>query len=670
MSTIPAIRAVEFRLRAYRNDAPTDLTGFLTRARVSLGDVSTVGTGAAGGDGLSITADITLLNDRPGHDPLQPGADSSFNRPNPLLSPNRRIMLDVRATPEGQAFGRWVTVFDGLLNATRLQNNGSRVQVRAQDWAKVLQRTMMPGTVTYGAAGGQRLDLVIQQLITDNVPNAPVIHVIGTPSFFVEPYQPAFGSVWDAIQQLVTQAGWYFGMRRGIGGAFALTLMDPPRDKTTPDWVFTGEDVITVDVDRDDVDVRNAFLVRYVDGATREPTQYPLSGPHVNPQSVDALGGVQQLMIIELGDTSQIDTAAEAQALLERADHDLSSMLDATQVELPIMPELNLFDTVSVNVPSIGSQQLFAVNSLEHTIDIPARGGAARYRTTISGSSKVAGKYRNWLDLEVRPGSPNDKPGPHQTRLLPPRIEIEQGQPGFTVYVDAGAASRGVGAIGVELHVSTTSGFTPGPGTLWAKGPEEQWTFTDVPRATHFVRARAYDERDRPGPLSPQHAILPGWIDGVPQIAFVTNGQSSLQALLSGVTPVGGFAEFNATSNIRSFPEQTVPAGFQLAGVAVLQSFSSYHWTGPPGPDGDPPDPPVFVNDVASLTDQHVDVEVRESGVWRTWNQFMTVQSFDAVRIRYSGGLHFVKSYPSGGELVIQLTGSAQLWFRPANVPG
>lgn len=515
MMRIPSIRAIEVRFRAWRGNAPQDLTGYLGRARVNLGDVSITGTGASGGDGVAASGDFTLLNDRPGGEPLHPSAVSSWNRPNPLLSPNRRLTLDVRATPEGQQPGSWVTIFDGLLDSVRVRDNASRVEVRARDWAKVMQATMMPGDRQYGTVGGERFDNVIQQMLTDYIPNAPTLTVVGTPNFFVEPYTPAFGSVWDAAQELVTQVGWYLGMRRGPDGQYRLTLMDPPRSKTTADFVYTGDDVITADVDRSDRDVRNAFLVRYVDAATREPTQYPLAGPFVNQESVDALGGLQKLMVIDLGSTSQIGSAAEAQTLVERANHDLSSLFEGTQVTLPITPELNLFDTVAVEVEQIGNRQLFAVDSLQHEVSIPASGGNATFRTVISGLSRVVGKRHQWLDLEVRPGSPNDVQGAHQVRLPPPIVSLTQGVPGFVVIVDGGPSARGVRAVGVEVHWSTTNNFNPGPSTLRARGSEERFEFTNVtPGTRYYVRARSFDERGNFGAFSAQLSVVAARVEG------------------------------------------------------------------------------------------------------------------------------------------------------------
>lgn len=512
---IPSIRAIEVRFRAWRGNAPQDLTSYLARARVNLGDVSITGTGASGGDGVAASGDFTFLNDRPGSEPLHPSAVSSWNRPNPLLSPNRRLTLDVRATPEGEATGSWVTIFDGLLDSVRVRDNASRVEVRARDWAKVMQATMMPGDRQYGTVGGERFDNVIQQMLTDYVPNAPTLTVVGTPNFFVEPYTPAFGSVWDAAQELVTQVGWYLGMRRGPDGQYRLTLMDPPRSKTTADFVYTGDDVITADVDRSDRDVRNAFLVRYVDAATREPTQYPLAGPFVNQESVAALGGLEKLMVIDLGSTSQIGSAAEAQTLVERANHDLSSLFEGTQVTLPITPELNLFDTVAVEVEQIGNRQLFAVDSLQHEISIPASGGNASFRTTISGLSRVVGKRHQWLDLEVRPGSPNDVQGAHQVRLPPPIVSLTQGVPGFVVIVDGGPSARGVRAVGVEVHWSATNNFNPGPSTLRARGSEERFEFTNVtPGVRYYVRARSFDERGNYGAFSAQLSVVAARVEG------------------------------------------------------------------------------------------------------------------------------------------------------------
>jgi sulfur carrier protein ThiS len=46
---------------------------------------------------------------------------------------------------------------------------------------------------------------------------------------------------------------------------------------------------------------------------------------------------------------------------------------------------------------------------------------------------------------------------------------------------------------GYEIHVSTQEGFTPGPGTLYASGPQTSARYEGEANTTYYVRVRAYD---------------------------------------------------------------------------------------------------------------------------------------------------------------------------------
>src|SRR5699024_9717730 len=513
MSEIAPIRKIKYRFRVYRGSGPVDLTSFLNRARDGLGDVSTGGTGNAGGDGVSATACFVLANDRPAHDSLHPNdTTSEWNKPTPLLSPNRRVTLEVSATPEGEADAPFVMVFDGIMgDGFRTTERGATVTVQARDYAKRLMDIFAWAEEerTYGTEAGEPIENVLQQMLDDN--NTGItLFVDGAPEFLVRPYAPQHTSVWDMMQQLVVQTGWYLGFRRHDDGVVRLTLMDPPREKISPDWDFNGDDVITASVDQSDADMRTSAVGFYVDANTKERTRVPPSGFIENTEAVGELG-VRKVMVFEEDNTSQIDTAGEMQTLLERAVHDLSHQFAATQVQLPALPELRLFDMIRVHLPRVGSAQSFAVNNLQHTLDV--RTGRAQFRTTISGVAKVVGKRRQWLRLEPRPGSPSNPAGPHQVRLLPPVVTLLPGQPGFVVEVDYGR-SRGVRASGVEVHWSTIQGFTPSANTLRAAGPENRFEFTPGNSQRVYVRVRSVGVDGELGPLSVEQSIVPATIDG------------------------------------------------------------------------------------------------------------------------------------------------------------
>lgn len=480
---------------------PIELTDRVLGGSISLGDVSSAGTGNTGVD--AVVATLTLELD--GSDPnLAPLSDSPLNADSELLRPYQPVR--VVATVDGVD----TLLFAGYLG-DEIRSNASvgrnSITISARDLAKPLQDMFIDEFPVLAEGAPVGIVSVLAELLDLIPPHLrPTLAVEGSPSFEVaEPYRPQRCTVWDAMQQLVAQTGWHLGVRGG-----SLVLLDPPRDKLTADWAVDEDDVFADTLGISDSDVRNVVTVVWSDADRERRTTVAR-----DQWSIDNItGGIERASVIELDDTSQIDTETEAQTLADRFLHDMSREFAATQLTLPFMPDLRLFDTIWIRHERFtATPRISGIVSIRHDF----RPGQAR--TLAIGTGQVIGRRRAWLDGEPRPGSPNDPRGPHQALLPAPLVTVTDGNPGIVVRVDE---RRGVDAQGVEIHWSLVNGFTPSDATLKGRGGQEVWTFatTDVsapdyivPGVTHYVRVRAYDSQDIGGQWTPQMAVIPSKVD-------------------------------------------------------------------------------------------------------------------------------------------------------------
>lgn len=216
-------------------------------------------------------------------------------------------------------------------------------------------------------------------------------------------YTVEYISVWNAIQNIATQMGWFLGYRWD-GEEYALMFFEPPREKTTADFLLDWEDSIYKEgLTISDADIRNAVTITYRDKqkgkrATLRYTDHPELR---NDASKDEYGGQYKVMQIEEKDTSLIDTEAEALAFGAKCLWDLSELSATDKLEIPLLPELDLFSTLEVYNPLISSTpDFYAVQSLRHSLDFA--GGS--FRTEIVAAGRVVGARTKWLNMETRPG--------------------------------------------------------------------------------------------------------------------------------------------------------------------------------------------------------------------------------------------------------------------------
>lgn len=407
---IPHDRVVFIDFQVGRPDGITweNLTPYLKSATVSLGDVASVGTGSAGVDGVVRQLSFTLRNDG-AHSFAPRDRASAWNNFGgayaPLLWSNRECVLRVAIKNPGEtpAAEDWVPLFYGILGASiRVDSRGAEVRAQGWDLARRLQRAYIETARIYGSEAGVPVEAVMQQILDDNGFGSVSIYCPISKGFLVKEYAPEFVSVWQALQRMAIQIGWFLGYRYDPGaGAFRLTLMEPPRGKNalTADFRLTHtDDIYLQELDSTDDHVRNAVTVYYKDGETGE-----VKG--VLAEDAASIAEYGRLpMAIGISDTEMLKTAAEAEDMATAALADLKDQFAATRINMPLLPAMDLFAGLVIQSPRVSStEDFYGVESVEHRIEV-SDDGRLTARTEVVATGKVIGAHGRWIAMQTMPG--------------------------------------------------------------------------------------------------------------------------------------------------------------------------------------------------------------------------------------------------------------------------
>lgn len=451
MATISNHREIHAQLLIGRTDGQTwvDVSSYLKDATVECGSIEDLGTGTGTDIGVS-TLDFTLQNDGQNTqvwysddvlgdsgdlwgdttdiigdtaDDLMPFLISVLGPPDwlresfaprdknsdwnkfggkwaPLLWPYREVALRVAITEAGVTPLDWTTLFEGYMGDA-IATDHHTVGVRCRDKSKRLTDAYIDVTKTY--KGPMAPEAYIQAILNDYVINPPTLYCPVSSGITFDEYTVEYVSVWGAIEKLATQIGWFLGYRWN-GTEYALTFMEPPREKATADFVLDWEDdIYTESLNISDADIRNAVTLTYRDKeqgkrVTLRYTDYPELR---NEASKDEYGGQHKVMQIEEKDTSLIDTQDKALSFGAKCLWDVSELSGTDKLEIPLLPELDLFSTLEIHNPLISSTpDFYAVQSLRHSLNFA--GGS--FRTEIVGTGRVVGARTKWLNMETRPG--------------------------------------------------------------------------------------------------------------------------------------------------------------------------------------------------------------------------------------------------------------------------
>jgi len=389
------------------NDEWVELIDYVTNVEVELGSIEDLGTGSGADIGVR-TLDFSLHNDGTNRFATR-DRNSEWNRMEgqyvPLLFPYREVKFLLAVTSQGESpeESDWVELFHGYLGDSS-RTEGYETSVRCRDLSKKLLDTLIHEPTEYGDSGVDTpMESMIQTIIDDWVVDPPVVYVpVGGTGVTLETYNVEYISVWQAIQEVVKKVGWFLGYR-WIDGAFRLALMEPPRDNKEPSQVLQHTDNIYIEnlEIRDDW-IRNAAIVSYYDPDQDE--QFTL---HFNDhpsylrdsESKEKYGGFWRVMVFEEGEDSFIDTQMQALRFGQTAVSDLKDLAATNRLNIPILPELDVFDVIAVSNPLTSSHaQIYAIESIRHSLMI--RGDNSRFRTEVIASDQVVGGRDTWLSRD------------------------------------------------------------------------------------------------------------------------------------------------------------------------------------------------------------------------------------------------------------------------------
>ncbi len=486
-------RIIHTQLSIARPDGQTweDITHALDRLELSLGSIEDIGTGT-GADIAVRTLEFTLKN-KTGESLAPLDKDSVLNIFNdewiPLLWPYREVVLRLATVDYGETLqpSDWVTVFEGYLGDS-IVTEGYSVSISCRDKSKLLQDTYIDTPKSYEEevkGEGIPAEELIQMIIDDYVLDAPPLLYCPIPSDMTfEGMDVEYLSVWDAIQNIAKQVGWYLGYRWN-GSQYALTFMEPPRGSKTVNYELGYvDDLYAEKLEIGDSEIRNSLTLTYRDKDTgKRVTLSPKDHEElINQDSVDEYR--LRAMQIEEGDTSLIDTQEKALHFGSLCIWDLSELSATDRVEMPLFPQLDIFDTFTLENPKTSSEEEFySVQSIRHTLRYS---GTGRFRTEVIATSRVVGARSKWLQMETRPGRPFVPPKPITDVEVPEPDSPEWDDYSFDNNLHL-SWHKAEGATGYEVREDLDWGNEEG--LIWS-GYSHSYSFVPTKRnQTLYVRA-------------------------------------------------------------------------------------------------------------------------------------------------------------------------------------
>lgn len=313
----------------------------------------------------------------------------------PILKVGRDIIIYTAVLPVDapEASAVFEEQFRGRID--KIDPAKEEVRLDCRDEGGYLQDTFIEVTDAYSLTDTAVED-IMQEILDDELGGgAPTLYVPASPSWMITAFETTQQGILDQLLLLSNMIGWHLRYRWDSGtSASRLTFYEPPRDKTTPDRVFTPRqyyDVKTMDVAIDDV--RNRVTVRYQTGNDTNGDAIVADFLATDPASEADYG--PRWMGVQEAYSSIIDTETEAQRLAEAALWDLSQPLNYHEIEAPYCHFVQLGDlyTFTADGEHADIDLDLAVVSYRHRVN------ADEAVTTISSfGPRVTGARTTWTN--------------------------------------------------------------------------------------------------------------------------------------------------------------------------------------------------------------------------------------------------------------------------------
>ncbi len=302
--------------------------------------------------------------------------------------------------------GDYMTVFAGEIDAVDVAGDSVVLECR-DDMAFYADRYIEPpdGDVKGYWTEQNTMESVLGSLATvwDSFTdplgiNAPGVIVMGDPEWTViAHYQKAGISIAEAMHAVILQRGWAFGSRyhtyqgRGTPTAYSPERSDTPPAGSTYFMDNLGEITRYLKLRQDRARVRNVIEIIYGESRSRLKVE--------DTDSITAYG--RRYMLFSEDATGEIDTADEAQRMLDGALADLKDAEVALDYERTYFPAVEIDDTHVIPANERKHPALtVGVTGFAHTLDWRSGGGS--FRSTIRTERKTLAAKARWKKVDPK----------------------------------------------------------------------------------------------------------------------------------------------------------------------------------------------------------------------------------------------------------------------------
>jgi hypothetical protein len=496
-----------------------------------------------------LTQRLTLeLSKNAGAFNISPFVTSSpWNAGGKAIDTMRRVEVDVAVVPSDHvAFSHestpewlWERIYEGYTAKVRPGGLDGNVIVECNDLMHPLMRAFIKTNREYGTLDGSKtLAQTLQERINDNaslfktgIPTPQIWDrdaALWVPTPRVQEHQhlaPALQAeaifigfdvryIWDELRQ-----------------EFRLSLMEPPRNKTTPDYTYPADVVYDMSaLDVDDEWIINSVIVKYVrEGATPDSDgQLPVDEEtSSNAFSIARYGERAAILSVP-----SVQSATEAAQLASAVVSDLAEPEAIGQSAIEMNPYLELHDLIR-----------FRAEGETYDTDLDLAVTAFSWGLTTSGQTmqlnlrgRPVGKFLTWKSVVIIPA------GGKKDKLDEPFISTPV----------APLLARGVGSVLIssprpvnsmsaqwmltEYHLSTTNDFTPSAATLVGQTAGSSMAVAGLdPSVPVYSKVVLVDKDGNKTPPSAQTVIQASYtVPGIP--AFSALAPTGLQAV-GDITP-------------------------------------------------------------------------------------------------------------------------------------
>lgn len=371
---------------------------------------------------------------------------------------------------------------------------------------------------------GNPVEEIIQNILDDHKGSGDptvTLYVPSSPGWAIRQFLQQRTYTLDAVLALANQIGWDIRYKWRSGTSqFEFTLYVPNRSSPSVDKTFTSSEYerptrLSVDI----ANIRNAWRVIYSDRADLLPDGTPKRKVIEVSDSSSITKYGELWAEIQEDSNSQIDSSTEATTLANAALSDCKEPTAEMSVTLRRgfpWTEINDYYTFGFNDLTFDSSQSLAVTGWSQSYDAGKKKLTTQLQlrgTPTIGAGRWVGRTNHpALAQTIEPHRITHFNGP-DTAAATLRSEVG----GFSATMASTLDKQRLVDDEIELHVSTTDGFTPSSSTLKAVtrgGSGVAKSVGDlVPRKTHYVRTvqRFYNNgRIVRGQPSAQQSIVSG----------------------------------------------------------------------------------------------------------------------------------------------------------------